>query len=99
MDSMTQIDIGLTEPFWIIRFKKITYKQKFPRKLSHPKIFKIDLQTIFWIDFYTTPTENTSPRLPEPSELTENLKIRLKSIQIFSKKHKKTVSPQKLHPL
>ena len=41
MDSPAQIDGRSSKPFWIVRFKNVIYKQKkFPRKLSHPKMFK-----------------------------------------------------------
>ena len=41
MDSMAQIDIGLSEPFRISAYKKIIYKQKhLSRRLSQLKIFK-----------------------------------------------------------
>ena len=41
MDSRDQIDLGLSERFWIIRFKKVIYKhQMFPRKFLDPEMFK-----------------------------------------------------------
>ena len=75
MDSMAQVDGGSSKPFWLIRFKNVIYKQKSCRaNYRLPKCSKIDLQTIFRNDFYTIPTENTSPRPPEPSESAEHLK-------------------------
>ena len=56
MDSMAQIDIGLSKPFLIIRYKKVIYNQKSCRKNDRvPKYRKIDLQTKLWDDFYTIP--------------------------------------------
>ena len=41
MDSLGQNVIGLSEPFWIIRFKEVSFKQKkysrFPRTLKMSK--------------------------------------------------------------
>ena len=49
MDSSAQIDGVSSKPFWIVRFKNVIYKQKkFPRKLSHLKMFRNRLLTIFW---------------------------------------------------
>ena len=87
MDAMAQIDPGLSKPLCITPFKNIMYKQK--RCLANyrvPKCPNLDLQTIFWSDFYTIPIQKTLPRLPEPSELPENLEIKLKSIETLNKK-------------
>ena len=75
MDSMAQIDIGLSKLFWIFRFKNIIYKHnKLSHKLSRPKIFEIDRQTIIsYNDFYANPTLQTQPISAELSELPENL--------------------------
>ena len=76
------------------------YKQKRCRaNYRVPKYSKIDLQTIFWHDFYTIPSQKTLPRPPEPSELPENLEIKSKSTQTFEKKSQIRPSPQKFHPL
>ena len=77
MDSMAQIDGGSSKPFWTIRFKIVIYKQK-SRRVNYriPKCSKIAPQTIFQDDFYIIPTQKTSPRLPEPSALPENIKIK-----------------------
>ena len=41
IDSLGQIRVGVSERIWIIRFKKVIYKQKkFSRKFWDPKIFK-----------------------------------------------------------
>ena len=61
------------------------YKQK-PSRANYrvQKCPKNDLQTIFGNDFYTIPTQNTSPRSLEASESPENVKIEITSTQIFS---------------
>ena len=41
MDSRDQINLGLSKRFWIIRFKKVIYKEKmFSRNFFGPKMFK-----------------------------------------------------------
>ena len=41
MDSRDQINLGLSERFWTIRFKQVIYKQQmFPHNFSKPKMFK-----------------------------------------------------------
>ena len=79
MDSMAQIDGGSSKPFWIIRYKKVVYKQKRCRaNYRLPKYSTIDLQIIFGDDFYTNPIKKTPPKPPEPSESSKHLKIQFK---------------------
>ena len=100
MDSPAQIDGGSSKPFWLIRFKNVIYKQKSCRaNYRLPKYSKFNLQTIIWNGFYTIPTQKILPGLPEPLELSENLKSKSKSTQIFSKICKIRPSPQKFPPL
>ena len=99
MESMAQIDIGLSKPFGIVRFKNIIYKQKqLSRKLSPPNMFKSRPQTIFGSEFYSIPTQNTSPRSPETSELSENLQLQLKSTPIFPQKCNKSTDRSRNPP-
>ena len=54
LDFIGQIVVGLSERFWIIRFKKFIYNQKcFSADFRDPRCSKIDLQTEFRNFFYT----------------------------------------------
>ena len=55
-------------------------------------------ENIFWHTFYTIPIYKLAPRPAEPFELLENLKIYLKSTQIFKKNLQKSTDRSKVPP-
>ena len=88
MDSMAQIAIGLSKPFWIIRYKKIIYEQKSCRaNYRLPKYSKIYLHTYFGMISTPVQLKKILPGPPRPSEI--------QSTQIFPKICKTRLTAQK----
>ena len=98
---MAQIDIWLSEPFRIIRFKQIIYKpNKFRANYRIPKYSKIDIQTIFGDEFYTNAIEQNLGQTARTIRIaSENHKYQLKSTQVFPRNSKNQVSPQEFNHL
>ena len=84
MDSPAQIDGGSSQPFWIVRLKNIIYEQKtFPRKLSHPKMFK-NLPPDHISEWFLHHSDLKNPaQTARTIRVAQNSKIKSKSTQIF----------------
>ena len=76
IDSIDQIDLGLSKPFWIIRVKKVSFWEKImSRDFGLLKWPKIDLLILFWTDFYTIPTLKNPTKSLDCSKLSGKVEI------------------------
>ena len=89
MDSLGQNVIGLSEPFWVIRFKIVIYKQTYVlRILLHPKIAKNQRpdNILRWFLYHSG--WNNPAQITSNLEFPENLKFNNKTFRKFRKNAK-----------
>ena len=73
MDSIDQNDLGLSEPFRVIRLKKVSFCQK--SAFAWFRGSENGLQSLFWGDFYTKPDLKIIAKSLETLKLSGKVKI------------------------